>query len=122
MIGNAQPDGVAAAGHLGAITRSGLRRTTIVSGPGQNASASTRAASGTSRARSSSCVGARDVHDHGMIGGPALHREQPAHRVDVRGVGAEPVHRLGRKRDELAGAQRVDRARDRQPARSSVYQ
>ena len=63
--------------------------------------------------------GARDVHDHRMIGGPALHREQAAHRVGVRGVGAEAVHGLGRERDELAGAQRVDRARDRRSAVTS---
>ncbi len=54
--------------------------------------------------------GARDVHDDGMVGRPALDREEALQRVRVRGVGAEPVHGLGRERDEPAGAQHLDRA------------
>ena len=59
----------------------------------------------------SSSVGAgRDVHDHRMVGGSALHAVQPAQRVGVRGVGAEPVHGLGRERDE---SRRARSTRDR---------
>ena len=64
MVGHADTDGVAAARRLVARRAPALRGTTSVSGPGQNASASARATSGTSRAESSSCPRARDVHDH----------------------------------------------------------
>ena len=58
----------------------------------------------------------RYVHDQRMIGGTTLHREDPAHRVSTRCVGTEPVHGLGRKRDELAIAQRGSPPGPRPPA------
>ncbi len=54
------------------------------------------------------------VHDHRVIGGAALDREQSVERVGIRGVGAEPVHGLGRERDEASGAQGRDRLLDHQ--------
>ena len=56
--------------------------------------------------------GAGQVHDHRMVGGPALHLVEPAHGIGARGVGTEPVDRLGRECHELAGAQGVDGACD----------
>ena len=81
MVGHAEPDRVAAAGHLvGHPPRT--RRTTSVSGPGQHASASApRRRVGHVDAQSSSCVGVGEVHDDRMVGRPALHRVQPRERV-----------------------------------------
>ena len=61
-----------------------------------------------------------DVHDHRMGRRAALQREDLGDGVGVLGVGAEPVDGFGRKRDELAVAQRHDRLIDlslRQPCR-----
>ena len=46
-----------------------------------------------------------DVHDQRMIVGAALGGENFPDRFRVGSVGAEPVHGLGRKRDQPAGAQ-----------------
>jgi hypothetical protein len=54
-----------------------------------------------------------DVHDHRMILRPSLDREDAPHRTDVGGVGAEPVDRFGRERDESPLAQQCGCARDR---------
>ena len=42
------------------------------------------------------------VHDQRVVGRPALHREHPPDRLVVRGIGAQPVDRLGRERDQAA--------------------
>ena len=47
-----------------------------------------------------------------MVGGPALGREDARDGVAIAGVGADAVDRLGRKRNEIAGEQRLDGARD----------
>ncbi len=52
-----------------ASTRSGLRRTTIVSGPGQNARGERARDVGNVTAEVVELRGARDVHDDGMVGG-----------------------------------------------------
>jgi hypothetical protein len=50
-----------------------------------------------------------EVDDEGVVGGTALRGEDPRDGVRVAGVRAEAVDRLGRERDELAGAQRLRR-------------
>jgi hypothetical protein len=40
-----------------------------------------------------------------MVGGPAFRRKNAAHGVGVRGIGAQAVDRLRRKRDQQAIAQ-----------------
>jgi hypothetical protein len=57
-------------------------------------------------------LGVGKVNDHGVSGRPPLQRVDLGNRVRVRSVRAEPVHRLGRERDDLAGAQQLDGARD----------
>ena len=58
-----------------------LARTTTVSGPGQQARASSRRrVAARADAHSGRSVGVAEVHDDGMIRRAALHREQPAHR------------------------------------------
>jgi hypothetical protein len=54
---------------------------------------------------------ARDVHDHRMRHGTPFDDIQTSQRARVRSVGAEPVHRFGRERDQPAGAQYVSGAR-----------
>ena len=56
-------------------------------------------------------AGVAEVHDDGMIGGPAFDGVQATHGVGIRRVGAESVDRLGRERDEVAGAQSRDGTR-----------
>ena len=92
---------------------------TSVSGPGQNAAAS-RAASASKRASARAAATIGDVGDQRIEGRPALGRVEPRHGLAVGGVGAEPVDRLGRKRDEAAGreaARRLARSRRRRPSR-----
>ena len=48
------------------------------------------------------------VHDHRVVRRTAFDFEDPSHRGRIRGVGAEPVDRLGRKHDQPAFAQRLD--------------
>ena len=49
-----------------------------------------------------------EVDDDRVIGRPFLELENAAHRRRVLRIGAEPVDRFGRKRDELAVTQRGD--------------
>lgn len=46
-----------------------------------------------------------EVHDQRVRRGPPLHGEDTLHRVDVLRVRAEPVHGLGRERDQPTRAQ-----------------
>ena len=88
------------------VTTSGTRAdrgSSSVSGPGQHAAASTSAAGGTSAAQSSSHSG-DDVHDQRVTGRAVLDLEDAGDGVVVLGVGAEPVHGLGRDRHQPAGA------------------
>src|SRR5205085_11628121 len=50
-------------------------------------------------------VGAIEVHDHWMIGRPALHRIQAGGRLRARGIGAPTRNPPRRKRDPAAGPQ-----------------
>src|SRR6267378_8501246 len=45
------------------------------------------------------------MHDHGMISGASLGRIKTRHRLGVRRIGAEAVHRFGREGHESAGAE-----------------
>jgi hypothetical protein len=54
-----------------------------------------------------------DVDDQRMVLRPALEREDLRDRVVAVGARAEAVDGLGRKRDELAGGDRVGGAGDR---------
>ena len=54
-------------------------------------------------AHASSCVGRREVHDHRMVGGPALHRVETAHCVGV----AARRHRA--RRPSRSGTRRARR-------------
>jgi hypothetical protein len=60
----------------------------------------------------SSSRGIGEMDDHRVSGRPPLQRVDPCDRVHVRGVRAEPVHRLGREGDDLTGAQQLGGARD----------
>ena len=122
MRRHAQADAVLAAGddvvHVRGARHDQRQR------PGPERGAPARAPSaGIARAQSLRRRDVAHVHDHRMVGRPALGREDAAHGGGVAGVGAEPVDRLGRKRDELAGAQQPRRARDRRarrPARPTL--
>ena len=57
-------------------------------------------------------VGGRQMDDQRMIARATLDGEDSSDRLDVRGIGGEPVHGLGGKGDETAGADRPDRASD----------
>ena len=97
------------------VTSSGtrsVRGSTRVSGPGQNVAASARASGVTVGRPVGELVDRRQVHDHGMVGGPALHRVEPPERVGRRRVGAEAVDGLGREGDEAAAAQHLRGACD----------
>ena len=84
----------------------GARRRTSVSGPGQKRVGERRAPrGGTSAAHAGRSSARREVHDHRVVGGPALHGEEARERRRVARVGAEAVDRLGRERDEPARAQ-----------------
>ena len=112
LVGHAHPDGVEPAGHLvGHVRRT--RRTTTVSGPGQHARASARAASAhvdrpvvelRRRRRGARSPGGRRA---------ALHREQPPHRGGRRRVGAR-----GRRRSR-SGTPPARRRAARRPRRRS---
>ena len=52
--------------------------------------------------------GVGDVHDHRVLGGPALGLVDPPHRRGIGGIGAEAVDGLGGKRDQAAGAEDGD--------------
>ena len=85
---------------------------TSVSGPGQNAAASRSAAASNAASRSRR----RDVGTcaiSGLNDGPALGGIEPRDRLAVGGVGAEPVDRLGRERDQPAGGEAARRFGDR---------
>ena len=97
LVGDAQPDGVEAAGDLVGHVREHAS-TTTVSGPGQNAAASASASSDTRDDHASIASAVGEVHDHRVVRRASLHREQAAQRVGRRRVGAEAVHRLGRER------------------------
>ena len=95
-----------------ARSTAGARRSTSVSGPGQNFSAS---AIGGRRHRERPALERPrmlDVDDQRMRGRPALQLEDLADGVGIRRVGAESVDRFGRERDDLAFAQRLDRLVD----------
>jgi hypothetical protein len=49
------------------------------------------------------CLG--DVDDERIVGWPPLRRENACHGSGVEGIGAQTVDRLGRERDQPAGAQ-----------------
>ena len=90
------------------VTTSGTRserRSSIVSGPGQHASASVDGGRWDLRRPSPELVGGREVHDQRMVGGAALHVEDPGDGVRLRGVGGEPVDRLGGDDRQPTGAQ-----------------
>ena len=53
-----------------------------------------------------------DVGDKRIEGRPALGGVESRHGLAVGGVGAEPVHRLGRERDEAAGRKAARRLGD----------
>jgi hypothetical protein len=53
------------------------------------------------------------VHDERIVGWALLGFENAPHRGWIERVRAEPVDRLGRKRDQAAGAQARGRATDR---------
>ena len=53
------------------------------------------------------CAG-RDVHDHRMVERSPLHAVEPVQRLGIRRVGTEPVHGLGRERDQAAAPQHGD--------------
>ena len=89
------------------VTTSGTRDergSSSVSGPGQQAAASTAATAGMSTAQSSSQSGSMWTIS-GWSVGRSLTAKIRGHRVGVRRVGAEAVHRLGRDGDESASAQ-----------------
>ena len=88
------------------------RRTMIVSGPGHAARASARAAGEMSAPQSSIASAVARCTISGWPIGRALDREDARDRVGARGIGAEAIHGLRRKRDEPAGAQDGDRAID----------
>ena len=107
---NAQPDGVAPAGDRVGHLRGARHDHRERAGP-------ERVGEGAGRARHRRrpfvelrCV--REVHDHRMVGGAPLHREQAVDCVGVGRVGTEPVHGLGRKRHQPAAPKDLDRARD----------
>ena len=53
-----------------------------------------------------------DVNDQRVEARPALGLEQPGDRAIVAGIGAEPIDRLGRKRDQRAAFQQIGRRLD----------
>ena len=116
----APPDGRAPAprccrGRRSRARRPGSRRasrSTSVSGPGQNAAASrSAAASNTASRRAAGDVG--DVRDQRIERRPALGGVEPRDRRAVGGVGAEPIDRLGRERDQAAVREAARRVGDR---------
>ena len=56
-----------------------------------------------------------DMHDQRVEARPSLGLEDGGHGPAVGGIGAEPVHRLGRKRDQRAGARQEARPPSRWP-------
>jgi hypothetical protein len=52
------------------------------------------------------------MQDQGMIGGPALEREDAAHCLWARPVGGQAIDRLGREPDDFAATKRRDRLID----------
>ncbi len=74
---------------------------TNVSGPGQNASASF-AASALKRASAFAAARIGYMRDKRVKRGPALGVVKPRNGAGIGRVGAEAVHRLGRKGDEAA--------------------
>src|SRR6267143_985332 len=57
-------------------------------------------------------IGRCKMHDHRMISGASLGRIKTCHRLGVRRIGAEPVHRFGREGHESAGAENLRRPAD----------
>ena len=103
MIGNAHADGVAPAGdlvghlgrpsqHQGERARPTLPRQLV----GRVGHAGRQLVDG---------GGGADVDDHRMRPRPPLDRVEPAQRLGIGGIDPQPVHRLGRERDEAAPAQ-----------------
>ena len=60
------------------------------------------------------------MHDERMIGRPALGCEDATHRIGIRGVRTEPVHRLGRKGDQASCLQDLDCALETQTTIASL--
>jgi hypothetical protein len=58
-------------------------------------------------------ITALEVNDHGMVGRTVLRAKDPAHRLCVPRIGAEPVHGFGGKRHQPAGLQDPRSALDR---------
>ena len=116
----ARPDAPARAPRSSRVRRSPTPTTgqpsafgnTSVSGPGQNASASFFARN-EKRANAKRRGGARHMRDQRIEARPALRRIEPRDRLAVRRVCAEPVDRLGRKRDEPALGKHARCRRDR---------
>jgi hypothetical protein len=49
-----------------------------------------------------------DVHDHGMRGGPTFQLKNLAYGFWIVCIRAQAIDRLGRERDQIASAQRLD--------------
>ena len=81
---------------------------TSVSGPGQKASASRAAGSGTSAAQARAAREIAEVHDERMARRPSLGGEDARNRRGIRSVGAESVDGFGRERDQLSRVQPGD--------------
>jgi hypothetical protein len=54
----------------------------------------------------------RDVDDHWVVARSPLHSVEPVQRLGIRGVGTEPVHGLGRERDQATAPQNPNRGVD----------
>ena len=79
-----------------------------MSGPGQQAVGEDARGRRDRACPPAQIVGTRQVHDQRVAGGPPLDLEDAGDGRRVLGVGPEPVHGLGRYRDDAAGPQPVD--------------
>ena len=84
----------------------------MVSAPGQNASTRSRAAAGQREDQPVEGVPGADQHRRRHLPAAALRVEQRLDRVRGEGVRADPVDRVGRKHDQLAVLDRLDRRGD----------
>ena len=110
LIGYAHADGVAAAGDAVEDPRRASHHERERAGPQRLAEPA--GGDGDARRPVVELSGRADVDDHRVLSGPTLDRVQPRERAGVVGVGAQPVHGLGREGHQASAPERLGGAGD----------